>query len=453
MVALGGDDISFVNTTLANGTVVWKQTSFIEPWDLTYFLLFDRFLVQFDIPTLLIIFIDGFTWKKRVAFCIIMHWIFRNIGGMMFGIIKYVDQADRDNLWRYTTGLPSLPWYLGELFLDSYPFQKAWAVAGDNFWLKVSACIGFYPLVGYKVALVVFRYFYTIKAPTKDVYFGFFNLLDAGAITAAAWNDVWSCFVIVLVGWQSRKKSQRAGEDDFLSNLVRTTELRIVICTVLSIFAAALIFQEGCFGDSAASSTCKFAGARNIAIDIVYGLYYLDYLIIKYYKVVKGEKSTPVPIPSNNARDMHEWPQPKYTADIDLDMTTKSAMMTGKTDIDTPSFAIMKSDLRQRTGMQPQSGFGGPTYNAPFGGAIGGNGMISSPQPRYDVPPSSGNTTTVSSTSQQHFNMPKMQYASVGPATPRMQQQYSSQNDYGHSSSDDQQTTVWYQSSGYQPNR
>ncbi|KAJ1560976.1 hypothetical protein HK096_006466 [Nowakowskiella sp. JEL0078] len=314
MVALDGNPVPFTNTTLANGSFVLTQTGFIGPWDLMYFILFNRFLVQFDIPTLLIMFIDGFTWKKRVAFCLILHWVFRSLGGVMFGVIKFSLQANIDNIWRYTTGIPTLPWYLGELFLDSYPFQKAWALAGSSKWLKILAAVGFIPLVLYKIAIVIFRYYFTFKAASSNDYFKIFNYLDAGAITLSSWNDLWSCFVI------SRKLSDTEG---FLSNLVQTTELRIVVCTVLSIISAVLMFQEGCIGDIANSQGCTFANVRSIAIDIVYGLYYLDYLIIKYYKIVSTEK-TKTPVDQLRNFNQIDTTHKKYPTEIDLEMTNKS---------------------------------------------------------------------------------------------------------------------------------
>ncbi|KAJ1550126.1 hypothetical protein HK096_008625 [Nowakowskiella sp. JEL0078] len=348
----------------------------------------------------------------------------------MFGVIKFVLQSNIENLWRYTTGFPTLPWYIGELFLDSYPFQKAWAVAGGSMWLKIAASVGFIPLVLYKMGLVIFRYYFTLKAPTQNDYFKIFNYLDAGAITMAAWNDIWSCFVIVYVGIQSRKV--QAKNDDFLSNLVKTTELRIIVCTVLSVFSAVLMFQEGCVGDVSNSQGCTFSNVRSIAIDIVYGLYYLDYLIIKYYKVVSTEKT---PVEPSNRNDANGWPQPKYTTDIDLDLTRQ---IDKTMDMDTPSYAIMKSDLRYRS-------TGGGYLPGPLALRTGGNGS------NYAFPTYEAQETTIMSHSLYNA-VPKMQYANVQPgrsqqATPKMQSTQP-QTIYGQNSDypEDQQSAVWYQS-------
>ncbi|KAJ1560682.1 hypothetical protein HK096_007615, partial [Nowakowskiella sp. JEL0078] len=315
----------------------------------------------------------------------------------------------------------------------SYPFQKAWAVAGGSMWLKIAASVGFIPLVLYKIGLVIFRYYFTLKAQTQNDYFKIFNYLDAGAITMAAWNDIWSCFVIVYVGIQSRKV--QAKNDDFLSNLVKTTELRIIVCTVLSVFSAVLMFQEGCVGDVSNSQGCTFSNVRSIAIDIVYGLYYLDYLIIKYYKVVSTDKTPNEP---TNRNDMNNWPQQKYNTDIDLDLTRQG----GKTmDVDTPSFAIMKNDLRYR------SATGGGGY-LPGPSVLGTGGNSSN----YVSPTYESQGTTIMSSNSLYNAIPKMQYANVQPgrsqqATPRMQQAQP-QAMYGQNTdfSDDQQSAVWYQS-------
>ncbi|KAJ3125277.1 hypothetical protein HK098_000402 [Nowakowskiella sp. JEL0407] len=264
MVSLDGD-LLWANTTI-NGVDKQVQMTYYYYWDLFYFILFNRFQFQFDVPTLLIIFIDGFTWKKKVAFCFIAHWIFRSLGGITYGIAKYLTQGDYINGWKY----PS----------DSYPFQKAWPLAGNKLWLKIISCIGFVPLVLYKIFLVVYRYYAIFNAKSSKEYFKVFNALDAIAITMTAWNDIFCCFVIVYVGIMSRKKSEKSA--DFVKTLINATELRLTICTILSMVSATLMLTEQCDEDSV-TNKCKFTNARNIAVNIVYGLYYLDYLIIKFF--------------------------------------------------------------------------------------------------------------------------------------------------------------------------
>ncbi|KAJ1542050.1 hypothetical protein HK096_009696 [Nowakowskiella sp. JEL0078] len=347
MVALDGNALTFENTTNADGSIVYTQTTFIGPWDLFYFILFNRFL--------------------------------------------FLLQSDRVNLWRYTTGLPSLPWYLGEVFLDSYPFQKAWAVTGRSMWLKIVAATGFVPLVVYKSGLIIFRYYYSVKA-AKDVdYFRIFNYLDAGAITLAAWNDVLSCFVIVYIGWKVHSGLQST-ETSVLSNLVKTTELRIILCTILSVLSAVLMFQEGCIGDVSSSKGCVFSNVRNIAIDIVYGLYYLDYLIIKYYKVVSSEKTL---VKGTSNRDQFEpsigYPH-LYNSEIDVEMVAKKSVavesLITSTDKDL-RFRSMTNTSSQNglSGLNVLgTGSAGTSYG--YGSSISATGSISTlynPAPKFKL--------------------------------------------------------------------
>ncbi|KAJ1544122.1 hypothetical protein HK096_007862, partial [Nowakowskiella sp. JEL0078] len=173
----------------------------------------------------------------------------------------------------------------------SYPFQKALALTGDRTWMKIVAYSGFIPLVFYKIGIIIFRYFWIFRAESSSAYFILFNQLDAGSILVTAWNDVLCCFIIVYVGWDSHsRRRKKKSNDDFIYTLVSTTELRIVICTALSVISAAVIFAETCKEDSI-GNTCQFTNARNIAIDVVYGLYYLDYLVIKLFGIQKGQKT------------------------------------------------------------------------------------------------------------------------------------------------------------------
>ncbi|KAJ1550437.1 hypothetical protein HK096_006928, partial [Nowakowskiella sp. JEL0078] len=220
-----------------------------QAWDLIYFILF---VVQFDILAFLVIYIDGFSWKKRTPASLVLHWALRSLGGVVFACILYVFQNDHeidplfptaDNVppgWRWTTSIPTIGYYLGELFLDSYPFQKAIAVSTNNRWLKTVAFIGFIPLVAAKLAMIVFRYVFPFVGTTSSM-------------------KLWG--------------------DSFLSNLVKTTEIRMVASAVLTCTASTLIIAGGCTGDPLYAG-CKFSLARNVAVEISYTLYYLDYLFM-----------------------------------------------------------------------------------------------------------------------------------------------------------------------------
>ncbi|KAJ1556649.1 hypothetical protein HK096_011427, partial [Nowakowskiella sp. JEL0078] len=200
------------------------------PWDLLYFCLFDRHVSQFDIPTLLVFFVDGFNLKKKLSSSLILHWLLRSLGGITYAIIIYSLQNDievdpsRPNStippgWKWTSSIPSLGYYLGELYLDSYPFQKATVLAGDDKWLMTVAYAGLH-------ILMVLSY----------------------------------CTLLV--------------------NIVRATEIRMVASTVLTLSASLLIITDDCSVNKLLS--CKYTYARDVAVNISYSLFYLDYLVIKF---------------------------------------------------------------------------------------------------------------------------------------------------------------------------
>ncbi|KAJ1561752.1 hypothetical protein HK096_003462 [Nowakowskiella sp. JEL0078] len=179
--------------------------------------------------------------------------------------------------FKWTTSIPSVFYYVGELFLDSYPFQKALAVTTYNKKLRIVAYVGFIPLVLAKSGTIVFRYVFPFIADF-ETFNKWFNLIDGYTILISAWSDVLNCIVIVYIG----SKTMKLVGDAFLVNLVKTTELRIVASTVLTVTASALIINGGCINDPL--TTCKFSLARNVAVEISYSLYYLDYLVLKFYK-------------------------------------------------------------------------------------------------------------------------------------------------------------------------
>ncbi|KAJ3128160.1 hypothetical protein HK098_005060 [Nowakowskiella sp. JEL0407] len=283
-------------------------------WDIFYFCIFDRWLNIFDVVTLIVLFIDGIDRSKPVALCLIFSWIFRNIGGVVWAVVRVATVNNVDS-WRYTTGVPSFFWYVGEILLDSYTFQKAYAVSGNNKKLKFVSYLGFVPLVLGKIVMIFFRHIYTFKAPTQLAYFDIANPLDATVILLTSWSDLLCCIVIVYVGAKSFRFKRNS--DNFVSNLVKTTELRMIVCTFLSIFASTLILSEQCETDSAYNGRCMFNGAREIAVNVVYSLYYLDYLVTKYHKVMQLEKSgildaIPTPSPKIDKKPSDIRFQPGY---------------------------------------------------------------------------------------------------------------------------------------------
>ncbi|KAJ1569924.1 hypothetical protein HK096_009929, partial [Nowakowskiella sp. JEL0078] len=78
---------------------------------------------HFDVPVLIIIFTDGFSWKRLVPCFLILHWIFRSLGGILCGIIMFAkqNQNEFDPLhpyliippgWRWKESMPSIFYYL-----------------------------------------------------------------------------------------------------------------------------------------------------------------------------------------------------------------------------------------------------------------------------------------------------------------------------------------------------
>ncbi|KAI8814790.1 hypothetical protein BJ742DRAFT_189190 [Cladochytrium replicatum] len=270
-------------------------------WDLVYFCLFNRYLQIFDIPTLLILFIDGRQWiNKKITRTMVLHTLFRNIGGIIWAFTTYALQGTSMR-WAFQIALPTFFWYAGELILDSYPFQKAITLAGSSELLTATCYIGFIPLILAKSAAVLFRYTFPFIAGTEENYFKYFNKFDASVILVSTWSDVLCCIVIVYVGAQNLRR--RVGSrNEFVSELVKTTEMRMVACAILSISASVLMFVEGCDQDS---ENCQYDGARDIAINTVYSLYFLDFLILKFHNVSRSERiHKGPPVVANNGL----WP-------------------------------------------------------------------------------------------------------------------------------------------------
>ncbi|KAJ1561992.1 hypothetical protein HK096_002546 [Nowakowskiella sp. JEL0078] len=213
--------------------------------------------------------------------------------GSIIWAIALINTVNNPESWRFTTGTPSIFWYIGEILLDSYPFQKAMAVSTSSRKLQAICILGFAPLVAAKIMMMFFREIYAFTAPSQIAFFAIENPMDAIVILLTSWSDLLCCVALSYSAWGS-PWFQR-GSNEFLSNLVRTTEVRIIVCTSLSVFASVMILMmTGCDTDSSSDGRCQFSGARDIAVNVVYSLYYLDYLLAKYYKVMKIERGEPV---------------------------------------------------------------------------------------------------------------------------------------------------------------
>ncbi|KAJ3125279.1 hypothetical protein HK098_000404 [Nowakowskiella sp. JEL0407] len=329
-----------------------NETGLYTFWDLINFVLFDRWLVLFDFPTFLVLFTDQITTIRIVPFLIFCHWLFRNIGGVLFGILRYALQDSfqkKLDSWRFTTGIPTLPWYLGELCLDAYPFLKAMAVTKDRRWLQITCYAGIVPLVIVKVLMITFRYFYVFNAETKQKYFEVANSMDAAVLAVTAWSDILNSIVIVYAATENR----RFVGNDFLGNLVRTTELRMVASTILSAFSVFLIAYERCPIDVSIQGNCYFKGARDISVDTAYSLYILDYLLIKFHRTAQSEKSPQRHTEHKHKKtQLHLWPahgifKPRETMNNTVDITVATASLNDRTtELETPSFVVLKRNIQ-----------------------------------------------------------------------------------------------------------
>ncbi|KAI8808398.1 hypothetical protein BJ742DRAFT_808524 [Cladochytrium replicatum] len=339
-------------------------------WDLVYFIFFNRWLQLFDVPTLLIIFIEGRSWyRKSIARVFVLHAIFRNIGAILWAIITFAMQHDKE-YWRYNTSIPTMFWYLGELLLDSYPLQKALALAPIDpkfSVLRILPIAGFIPCVIAKVGAVVFRYTYTRFASTSDEYFTLFNVIDAGVILATTLSDICSCVVIIYVGVNTLRRRRRHAFS-FTMDFVTTTELRMFACR--------------CSSD-VTGSNCTYAGARDLAINYVYILYYLDYLILKFHNAQVAQTINL----GNNVEKvaLSQWPNLGQYGGARNTLnatTTESGPGLGGTGFitsenESPSLRIMRQGAQSKGGKRSVFGMGMATSSSQFASdeSMGGGGV------------------------------------------------------------------------------
>jgi hypothetical protein len=124
---------------------------------------------------------------------------------------------------------------------------------------------------------------FTVNRYSPPTYVLWQNNLDVLIVVAAMVNDLY-CSGVIL--WQS-KEDFSGIKNNFLATLVKLTELRIIIIVILQVLAFILIcMQQGAVSGSAGIELNKF-NARNIYVDVVYSLFYVDYLLIKATQ--KGE--------------------------------------------------------------------------------------------------------------------------------------------------------------------
>ncbi|KAJ1569928.1 hypothetical protein HK096_009793 [Nowakowskiella sp. JEL0078] len=248
---------------------------------------YSLFVFQYDILCIIILYVDGFKWKKKIPTSLILHWILRSIGGIISGITVYCTQNDNSHGggfpgWKYFICLPSAGYYIGELFLDSYPFQKAVAAANGDRILKGVALAGFVPLFVMKFGMMGFRMSYPFLAPNYSEFLRLSTIMDSTTILVTAWSDALNCLVIVYIGL----KTIRFSKNRFLRSVVRTTEMRMVATTCLAVASGIFTALEPC---STQTVPCIYTHSRNMATGVAYSLYYLDYFAIKFFDIFHDE--------------------------------------------------------------------------------------------------------------------------------------------------------------------
>ncbi|KAJ3122189.1 hypothetical protein HK098_003067 [Nowakowskiella sp. JEL0407] len=209
--------------------------------------------------------------------------------------------------------------------------------------------VGFIPLVLAKAGMIIFRYYWIFHVDSKTQYFGVQTKLDAAVLAVTAWSDLFNSIVIVYAGTETK----RFRRNEFLSNLVRTTELRIVVCTVLVFVAVFFTLIDNCLGDPTAQGNCRYKGARDIVVNVVYSLYLMDYLVIKFHRVFQTEKTIrqqQKPRTILNKENTAKVPWPVFglgrAPSLTMNQPSRSSQVYDRsqtqTDLDTPSFVILK---------------------------------------------------------------------------------------------------------------
>ncbi|KAJ1554672.1 hypothetical protein HK096_002445 [Nowakowskiella sp. JEL0078] len=273
----------------------------LAAWDVVNYCVFDRGVSTFDVVTFIIMFVDGIDRSKPVSLSLIFHWFLRSLGGIIYALVAYLYQNDQVNQWKYIASLPAVFWCIGELFIDAYILQKAWTVATGKPRLRYIALAGYIPLVFVKVAVMMFRYAGPLLLfKDNNSWKNVFKYLDALTFLISAWADICCCIVIVAVPimfQRSKNPRQRPPSKPMgiLESFLMSTEVRMVICAILTTISAILIL----LGALGMCVLCDWGvTAQNISIQYVYCLYYLDYLFIKYQRAILADPGNATAAPN-----------------------------------------------------------------------------------------------------------------------------------------------------------
>ncbi|KAJ1554671.1 hypothetical protein HK096_002444 [Nowakowskiella sp. JEL0078] len=268
-------------------------------------------------------FVDGVNRSKPVSLCLILHWFLRSLGAIIFKITEYVYQNDKNNLWKFSASLPVFFWLTGELMIDSYPFQKAWTLASGKPKYRILSLVGFIPLVISKISAIFFRYIDPLALDDKNssVFNSKNDYFVSTLFLLTAWSDICCCVVIVSVssktfkkvaGGTGKQKATRNSPSKLMGSFILTTEVRMVICTIMATISAILVF----LGAVGICPACAWkTTASPISNEYVYCIYYLDYLFLKY-KNTAIIKSTYFNVPDQQAVEADANIQPLITGQM-----------------------------------------------------------------------------------------------------------------------------------------
>jgi hypothetical protein len=226
----------------------------------------------------------GISTRFTIPNALVWHHIFRSIGTIILATCRQfwtntsIDYANvfAPPFWvslklylltiLFQTTL--LSQYAGEIFIDSFMLLKLERFCTDShkrLYYKIG-CVTYGTVIVSKITRGLFMMISPFTM-SQGMIWWLTSWLDVPVILTALCHDVYCCTVIL---WQSKHGLLYASSHwkEFGKTLVTYTEVRLFVITTLQVLA----FIGICL---------QFSFARNIYVNTVYTLYYVDYILMK----------------------------------------------------------------------------------------------------------------------------------------------------------------------------
>ena len=276
-----------------------------------YQVIYNGFLRNDFFPWVLILFftINKGNWKRPVTIVLIVHWILRSCGDVIFNFIPLREYIP-DHYWPYSTenwyksaALGNVFWLTGEIIADWYPLLRTKAVTNNN---RGKIKYVYITCILYNIIKVVNIYCYFIDYPINlSIKDENGNVVTEYAMFKIRWwiiifiMNIISCAYDISVILALRKcifnklkEFNNFNENSFISKFKQVSEFRIICSMIASIIFLPVILLFVIYllntlnrtkDEPNIPSDESIDNLRRVVINVNYNLMYIDQILLRIF--------------------------------------------------------------------------------------------------------------------------------------------------------------------------